>query len=200
MRAWIAIAARRGNLLLREMQLGERLARREQQLRLHDIDAGDFFGHRMLDLQARIRLDEREGRLALAASRIDEELEGAEAVVADFLRELHRRCGQAIAHLRRQRRARRDFDDLLVAPLDAAFALPQMAHRASAVADDLHLDVTRAWHQLLDIDVAVAERRARLGLAALVCFFELIEMMDDAHPAAAATCDRFDHDRGAAAE
>ncbi len=42
----------------------------------------------MLDLQARIRLDERECRLALAAGRIDEELEGAEAVVADLLREL----------------------------------------------------------------------------------------------------------------
>ena len=62
---------------------------------------------------------------------------------------------------------RRDLDELLIAPLDGAFALPQMAHAAGAVADDLHLDMARARHQLLDVNVAVAEGAARLGLASL---------------------------------
>ena len=113
----------------------------------------------MLDLEARVGLDEREAGLVGLRRRIgiDEELESAEVVVAHFLRHPHRRRRQPIAHCRRESRARRNLDDLLIAALDAAFALPQMADVARAVADDLHFDMTRARHQLLDVNVAIAE-------------------------------------------
>ena len=65
-------------------------------------------------------------------------------------------------------RRRRDLDDLLEAALDAAFALAQMRDGAGAVAEDLHLDVAGAGQELLDVDVAAAERGLGLGPAALV--------------------------------
>jgi hypothetical protein len=65
------------------------------------------------------------------------------------------------------------------------------------VADDLHFDVPRARHQLLHVDAGVAKRSARLGLAALVCVADLVASMHDAHPAAAAACDRLDNHRSA---
>ena len=41
-----------------EPEIGERLARREPQLCLHEVDARDLLGDRVLDLQPRVRLDE----------------------------------------------------------------------------------------------------------------------------------------------
>jgi len=39
------------------LQKGERLARRDQNLRAHQVDAGDGFGDGMLDLQPRVHLE-----------------------------------------------------------------------------------------------------------------------------------------------
>src|SRR3546814_1893394 len=72
-----------------------------------------------------------------------------------------------VAQLRRKIRRRRDLDDLLALTLDAAFALPEVADGAGAVADHLHLDVTGAREQALGIEVAVAESGACLGRAPL---------------------------------
>ena len=49
-------------------------------------------------------------------------------------------------------------DDLLVAALHGAVALVEVHEVAVAVTEDLHLDVPRAAHQLLEIDLVVAER------------------------------------------
>ena len=48
----------------RQLVLGlrQRLAGRDAQLPLHQIEAGDHLGHRMLDLQARVHLHEVEAR------------------------------------------------------------------------------------------------------------------------------------------
>ena len=50
----------------------------DQDLLLHDVDAGDHLGHRMLDLHARVHLDEEELVVLV------QELEGAGAAVADL--------------------------------------------------------------------------------------------------------------------
>ena len=55
----------------------EFFAGRDQQLLAHEIDAGDQLGHRMLDLDARVHLDEVE------AAVLVEELERARAAIAD---------------------------------------------------------------------------------------------------------------------
>ena len=56
----------------------ERLAGRDPDLRADEVERGDELGHRMLDLQARVQLDERE-----RAVGADEELERARVAVAD---------------------------------------------------------------------------------------------------------------------
>ena len=106
------------------------------------------------------------------------------------------RAAQAVA----QRRARRHLDELLVAALDGAFALPQMADRAVVVADDLHLDVAGVADQALDIDAVAAEGGLRLGLAARIGLLQLGGVIDDAHAAPAAAGDRLDHDGAALAQ
>ena len=63
------------NVALPERQL---LSGRDAYLGLHDIDSGDHLGDRMLDLDARVHLDEVE--LVL----LEQELEGARAAVADL--------------------------------------------------------------------------------------------------------------------
>ena len=82
-------------------------------------------GHRMLDLQARVQLDEVE-----AAVRAEQELERARVAVADrAARALGRRLHR-LARLGRQRRRRRLLDQLLVAALDRALALAEGQHVA----------------------------------------------------------------------
>ena len=130
---------------------------------------------------------------------IDEEFEGAEILVVcgggHFLGGFDDAPAQGIV----QRRARRDLDEFLVAALDGAFALPEMADRAKVVADDLHLDVARVADQALGIDAVAAEGRHRLGLAACIGLLQLGRVIDDAHAAAAAAGDCLDHDGAAGA-
>ena len=65
------------------------LAGGDAQLRLDEVDAGDQLGHRVLDLDARVHLDEVELVVLV------QELERAGAAVAD----LGARGGDALAHL-----------------------------------------------------------------------------------------------------
>src|SRR5208282_3203743 len=105
----------------------------------------------------------REARLvARGRIAVDQKLKRAEIVVAHFLRHPHRGRCEPIANRRLEPRAWRDFHDLLIAALDAAFTLPQVTDVAQPVADDLHFYMTRARHQLLDVNIAVTERRACL--------------------------------------
>ena len=108
-------------------------------LQLHQVDAGDHLGHRVLDLDARVHLHEVE-----AAVAVEQELDRAGVLVAD-------RRGRArtaaspisLAQLRRQRRRRRLLDQLLVPALDRALALAEVDDVAVLVAEDLELDVPR---------------------------------------------------------
>ena len=91
-----------------------------------------------------------------------------------MLREPHRGVDDVTAQRIVQGRGGSDLDDLLEAPLDAAFALPQMRDAAFTVAEDLHLDVASAGEKLLHVDLGTAERGAGLGPAALEGSLQLI--------------------------
>ncbi len=117
-------ALRSRHLGLLETQRVQRGAVGNAQLRLHQVDARDRLGHGVLDLQPRIGLDEGETRAVVG---VDQELEGADAAIAHGRGQAHRRLRQPLAHMRCQQRTRRELDHLLVAPLQRAFALPQVA-------------------------------------------------------------------------
>ena len=111
------------DVALRERQL---LAGGDADLHLHDVDAGHQFGHRVLDLHARVHLDEEE--LAVLV----QELEGAGAAVADLLAGGDAALADLLDHAARDARRRRLLDDLLVAALHRAVALAEPDARSCA--------------------------------------------------------------------
>ena len=77
----------------------ERATGSKLNLQLDEIDTGHFFGDGVLDLEARVGLDEREARLVTCGRLcIDEEFERAEVVVAHLFRHPHRSGRQPIAN------------------------------------------------------------------------------------------------------
>ena len=107
--------------LRRDGHLGteERLAAGDENLRTHKVDAGDAFGDGVLDLDARVHLDEE----PVVLVHVVEELDGARIVVADAFGEIHRSVAKLLAYLRIEVHRRRDLDDFLITALHRAIAL-----------------------------------------------------------------------------
>ena len=160
-------------------------------LRLHEVDVGHGLGHRVFHLDARIHFDEIE----LAGLGVLQEFHGAGVAVFDRAADLQRVAAEFVALRVREERRRRALDHFLVAPLHRAVALEQVHEIAVRVAEDLHFDVPRLAHQLLEIDLVVAE--ARLGFAARdgQQLRQLRIAFDDAHAAATAAPARLEHHR-----
>ena len=122
------------DLVLRHRQAA---AGGDADLLVHEVDAGDRLGDRMLHLQAGVHLDEVE--LAVLVEELDRAgaaiFQLAHGVGADFA-DLH-------PLLDVERRGVGLFPDLLVAALQRAVALAEMDGVAFAVADHLDFDVAR---------------------------------------------------------
>ena len=131
-----------GHLDLRLAQR-QRLARGHAQLPFHEVEAGDRLGDGMLDLQARVHLDEVPGRVGGELAALDQELDRAGALVGHRLGAGDGGSGDPGAQLRRHARRGGLLDHLLVAPLQRAVALEEMHDIAVGVAEHLHLDVAR---------------------------------------------------------
>ena len=140
----------------------ERLAGGDPDLGGHEVDAGQHLGHRMLDLDPAVDLDEIE-----AARTVDEELERPDVLVAGRHDGPDRPLGEVGARGLGQRRRRRLLEDLLVAALDRAVALAEVDAVAVAVDRDLDLDVAVLVEPLLEVERVVAERGLRLRAADL---------------------------------
>ena len=97
-------------------------------LRLHDVEAGHDLGHGVLDLDARVDLDEVEG----AGVGIHQELDRAGADIVGGAADLERRLAQGRAALLVEIGGGRALDHLLVAALDGAVALEQVDQVAVA--------------------------------------------------------------------
>ena len=191
------VALRRRDRRLLQADAGQVVATGDPELGPHQVDAGDGLGDGVLDLQAGVGLDEEE---AVVVGRVLQELERAQAGVGDGRRHAHGGAGDRLALRRSQGGAGRQLDQLLVATLHAALALAEVADRARAVADHLHLDVPGARDELLDVDGAGAEGRVGLGLTARVRLVQLVDRRDHAHAPAAAAGERLDHDLRALAQ
>ncbi len=159
MRHCIAWPYARISSLQRHAAVGfaDRRAAGDQDLRLHEIDAGDVLGHRVFDLNARIDLDEIE----LPGVDVFEKFDGAGVLIADGATDRERIAVQLVAARLGQEQRRRALDDLLMAPLHGAVAFEQMHQIAVRIGEDLHFDVARALHGLFEIHLVVAERGLR---------------------------------------
>ena len=153
----------------------------DAQLPLHEIDAVDEFGDGMLDLQARVHLEE-----VVAAVGVEHEFAGSGVDVADRLRRAHRGRAHRGAQLRRKRDRRRLLDDFLMAALNRTFAFAEMNRRAVRVGENLKLDVARIAQVAFQQNRVVAERGQRFALGGVERFVERVRRRDDAHAASAA--------------
>ena len=157
-----------------EAEVGERAPGGDAELQRHQVDAGDRFGDRVLDLQAGVGLDEEERRAIGRRGRIDQKLEGADAVEVRPPRRgarRRRRAGRAAPASRTGSAPARPASGAGAA---ACIRVRRDGRRRRAVADDLHLDVARARQELLDVQALVAEGARRLGAAALVRVVQLV--------------------------
>src|SRR5579883_3258991 len=162
------------DLVLREP--GEIVAARQANLQLHEIEAGDHLGDGMLDLDARVHLQEIEAPLA-----IGDKLHRAGADIALAARQRGRGLRHGAPGALAEARRGAFLDDLLEAALDRAFALEEMNGAAIAEAEHLNLDMPRGLDEAFEIDGGVAEgfprQRLRRGHASL----ELARTIDPPH-------------------
>ena len=172
------------------LRRADRGAVQDMDLRLDDVDAGHLLGHRMLDLDARIDLDEVE----FSRVGIHEEFDGAGADIVRLAGDLQRVAAQFLALRVSEIRRRRALHDLLVAALDRAVALEQMHDVAVGVAQHLHLDMAGALDQFFEIDLVLAEGGLRLALALVDLTGEVGFGSDGAHATSAAAPRRLEHD------
>ena len=159
----------------------ERAALGEAELLAHEVDAGDLLGDGVLDLQAGVHLEERDG-----AVLADEELAGAGADVADLLEDRLRRLVERAVLLLGEERRGRLLDELLVAALQRAVAGRHDHDVAVLVGEALGLDVAGLVEVLLDEALAAAERRDRLAGGRLEELGHLLARAGDLEAAAAA--------------
>ena len=141
-----------GDLPLAESEV---LAGRYPELLHHQVHRVHGLGHRVLDLQPGVHLQEEE-----VALRVDE-LDGAGVDVADRPGGGDRDPAHALPGGRVDHHRRRLLEDLLVAALDRALALPEVDHVAVGVGEHLDLDVPRLLHVALQEDGGVAEGALR---------------------------------------
>ena len=155
-------------------------AGRDAQLRLNEIDAGDELGHRMLDLDASVELEEPE------VPSVEHELGRAGALVADRARESDR----CVAHRDSQRFVDGDrgrlFEHFLVSALYGTLALAESEDVAVRVGEELDLDMAGSLDVALAEHAVVAESGLRLAARGVERVIELRGVAHDSHPAAAA--------------
>jgi hypothetical protein len=137
----------------------QRFAGGDSQLPFDEVEAGDHFGDRVLDLQACIHLDEEH-----AAVRRDHEFDSAGTAVADRTGGCDRAAIERVTLRVRQAHGGRFLDHLLVASLQGAVALVQVNDIAVIVAEHLDFDMPGRFHVLLEQHRRIAEGGARFAL------------------------------------
>ncbi|GAA3155614.1 hypothetical protein GCM10017687_86980 [Streptomyces echinatus] len=170
--------AAQGDRVLGEAEVGEGLAGGDAHLGLDQVDVGDLLGHRVLDLDARVHLDEH-----VVAGAVEEELDGAGVAVADLAGEADGVLTDPVAQLGVEVRGRGQLDDLLVAALNRAVTFEEVDDVALAVGEDLHLDVAGLDDGLLQEDGRVAERGRGLAGGGLDGLAQLGRVLHPAHAA-----------------
>ena len=169
----------------------QRLAGRREDALADDVDPGDHLGHAVLDLHARVHLQEE----VLAV--LEQALDRAGADVVDRARGLDADLADALAHRVVDGGRGRLLDDLLVAALDRAVALAEVDDVAVAVGEDLDLDVAGVGQVALEVDGGVGEELLALARGALEGGLELGLVERDAEALAAAAARGLDRHREA---
>src|SRR5579859_515132 len=168
----------------------ERQTRRDAYLLLDEIGACHHLRHRMFDLQARVHLHE-----IVAVLLVKQKLVCASIAIADMLDGANGLFANLVAQFRRQMRAGRLFQHLLVAALARAVALAQIHAMPEVVNQHLNLDVSRAFQVAFDVESVIAERLAHLILCGGKDALKLVLPFDETNAAPATAGSSLEHER-----
>ncbi len=174
-----------------DLRVGKRLARRNQDLALYQIDVRHDLGDSVLHLNSWIHFDEVE-RPRL---HVHQKLNRARILIAHRSPQFHRRFANGLAHHRIEIVRRRHLDDLLVPSLNRTVTLIQVHQPSLPITQNLHLDVLGLPHEFLDEDIRNPECRTRLATGLVKRCIELFRPFDHPHPPAAAPHRRLDDHR-----
>ena len=172
---------------------GQRPAGRDLDLQPHEVEAGDALGHRVLDLQARVHLQEVEARRA------------GRAGTRPCPRSRSRPRAPPPRRPRTAPRAARRVSAGLGVSSTTFWCRRWIEHSRSSrwttcpcrVGQHLHLDVARPLDEALEHHHVVAEGRPRLAARAGQRGRELLRAAHHAHALAAAAARGLDHHRPA---
>ena len=175
----------------------QRLAARDPKLPRDEVESGDRFRHRVLDLQPRVHLHQKEFGfpITLSLSKGEQKLDCPCADVAGCLRKTRRTVAHALSQVRVDSGARRLFDDLLVPALHRAVALAEMDAVTLRVGEHLDLDMAGREQRAFEQQLAVAERCARFGARTAQRGHQLIVAAHEAHATTTTTGGSLDHQR-----
>ena len=154
------------------------------------VHAGDDLGHRMLDLDPRVHLEEIK-RLLL----VDEELHRAGAAIGKALREAYGGLVETATQEFGQSGRGRFLDQFLIATLDRAVPLAQVDHASCAIAENLHLDVAPACDEALEVYARISKGGSGLRGGERNRGRQLRQPLDPLHASATAAANRLDEQR-----
>ena len=170
----------------------EQPARGEAELLPHQVDARDLLGDRVLDLQARVHLEERDRPVGA-----DEELARARTGIADLAEDRLRRFVEEAVLLLGEEGRGGLFDELLVPALQRAVAGGDHDDVARGIRQALRLDVPGLVEVLLDEALAAPEGADRLSCRGVEHLGDLVELAGHLESAPAAAVRGLDGDRQA---
>src|SRR6266849_5953058 len=129
----------------------------DQNLAFHQVDAGHHLSDRVLHLNARIHLNEVQ-----IALLIHQELDRTRVDVSNPSEGAAKRLANGFSHVRGDLHGRRLLQQLLVPPLDAAFALAQADDVTVGVGQNLELNMPGALNEFFNVQNAIAKCGGRL--------------------------------------
>ena len=144
----------------RDFRVVQFVALRDKNLRAHQVHAGDLFRHGMLDLDARVHLDEK----PFVGIDIEQKFHGSGVVVLNRFGEFNGGFAKLGSHTFVEVHGWRNFNHFLMAALNRTIALVQVEYFAVTVAQNLHFDVLGARHVAFEENTRIAEGTARFAL------------------------------------
>ena len=168
-----------------------KLAGRKANHPFHQIDAAHRFGDAVFDLKTGVDLQ----KIKRLRDAIVNKLHGSGRSVVDGLAETYGSFEKLLADSVRKIGRRRLLDDLLVSSLDRAIAFAEGQNLASAVAENLNLNMARHFDKLLEINSALFEIGFSQTLDRFKSFPQLGRGPAELETDPTATRRAFDHDR-----
>ncbi|CAH0326646.1 hypothetical protein SRABI106_04729 [Rahnella aquatilis] len=154
------------------------------------VQTGDHFGDRMLNLQTGVYFE----KIKFVARGVIDKFNRTGAAVVHRFAELHGGAMQCFAAGLRQIRRRGFFHHFLIAALQRTVTLAEGHHAAFAVAENLHFNVAGAIDKAFQKHTGITEKLLAETFHAVPCGTQCLVVITARQTNAPAACGAFQHD------